>query len=57
MKRGERHRKQDVVSEDQALLAKPTPDQLTNACEYRKKFQHKFNEEIIGNKTKNFDHL
>ena len=51
MKKGERHRKQDVVSEDQALLAKPTPDQLNNTCEFKKVFQHKFNEQMIGNKT------
>ena len=51
MKRGERHRKQDVASEDQALLAKPTPEQLTNTCEFKKVFQHKFNEQMIENKT------
>ena len=51
MKEGERHRKQDVVSEDQALLAKPIPDQLTNTCEFKKVFQHKFNEQMIDNKS------
>ena len=60
MKRGERHRKQDVASEDQALLAKPTPDQRTNNYEFKKVFQHKFNEQMIDNKTtqaKLFDYL
>ena len=51
MKRGERRRKQDVASKDQALLAKPTPEQLINTCEFKKVFQNKFNEQIIGNTT------